>query len=435
MESSLGTSAARSRLDALIDWERRDRAAGMRVDTAPVRDLLERLGSPQTGFDPIHLAGSKGKGSVAAWIDLGLRRAGLRTGRYGSPHLEALEERACLDGRPCEPQVLDRSLEATLAALEAARAERTPGCDATWFDVLTASAFDLFARSGAQRQVVECGLGGRLDSTNVLRAPVVVLTTIELEHTAVLGSTREAIAREKAGVVWPGASVVVGLPEPGTGDPAADAVEVRVREVGARARYLPPLAGDGIAERNRRLAAAALQAAGERGQAGADGRPLGADLLDGVDPAEAQLPGRLERLEVPDRAGAPVQVVLDGAHTVDSVALVRAALEGDGDPPAVLIVALGRDKDPSRVLKPLLGWVDNLRCTATDPARHHPPEALSVAATALGFAAEASPSPEAALESVLGSARPGRILILGSLLLVGRLRSACLRRSTTGPRC
>ena len=151
-----------ARLDALTDWERRARAT-MRVGLEPMIDLAGRLGDPQTSFRAIHVAGTKGKGSVSALIEAALVSAGLRVGRYGSPHVERLTERVSLDGREIDEATLASALNHALDAYEAARKAGTAGADATWFDLLTAAAFIIFAETRREWAVVEVGLGGRLD--------------------------------------------------------------------------------------------------------------------------------------------------------------------------------------------------------------------------------------------------------------------------------
>ena len=173
----------------------------MRVGLEPMLDLAHRLGDPQSSFRSIHVAGTKGKGSVSALIEAALVRAGLRVGRYASPHVERITERVSLDGREIDAGSLARALNSALDAYEAAREAKTPAADATWFDLLTAAAFIIFAETKREWAVVEVGLGGRLDSTNIVIGEVAVVTNIGLEHTEILGKTRSAIAREKVGIL------------------------------------------------------------------------------------------------------------------------------------------------------------------------------------------------------------------------------------------
>lgn len=192
------------------------RRFGMRPGLEVMEALLNELDHPERSFQAVHVAGSKGKGSVVAMTASMLQASGLKVGRFTSPHLIHYSERIQIDGTPIEPravvQGVDRIQEATDRLLRSGAVDRAP----TFFEVTTALAFDWFAREGVEHAVVEVGLGGRLDSTNLLRAPVGVITTIELEHTEILGSTLTDIAREKAGILHSGMRAVVGerKPEP-----------------------------------------------------------------------------------------------------------------------------------------------------------------------------------------------------------------------------
>src|SRR5271155_4456156 len=181
-------------LDALTNWEHRPRAT-VRGGLEPMLDLAARLGDPQKFFRSIHVAGHKGKGSVSALIESALVRAGLRVGRYASPHVERVTERVSVQGRDIDEASLAHGLDSALDAYETGRKAKTPAADATWFDLLTAAAFIVFAETRREWAVVEVGLGGRLDSTNIVNGEIAVVTNIGLEHTEILGSTREAIAR------------------------------------------------------------------------------------------------------------------------------------------------------------------------------------------------------------------------------------------------
>jgi dihydrofolate synthase/folylpolyglutamate synthase len=408
------------RLDALINWERKGRGR-MRVSLEPARDLCARLGDPQRCAPAVHVTGSKGKGSVCALVDAGLRAAGLRTGRYVSPHVERVTERVAIDGREVGDDVLAEGIERALAAREAALAEGTPAREATWFDLLTAAAWCAFRAEKIEWLVVECGMGGRFDSTNTLDGEVSVITGVELEHTNVLGTTRAAIAGEKAGIVKPGRALVTALPE----DDEAGAVAARIaRELGSpvlRPAWLASGVRPSIEVRNRVLAGLALDELGRRGWSGRDGRRLGAALLPPPGSGEARLPARLELFEL---AGVPL--VLDGAHTPLSVADVLADLAagppgGSGRPLAIL--GLNADKDLGGILKSLVGRVDRVLCTSVGGVLAQSPEAIAEAAGALGLEAETADTPRMALERARELVTPGGwILALGSLHLAGALR-------------
>jgi dihydrofolate synthase/folylpolyglutamate synthase len=408
-------AAATARLDARIDWERRERR-GMRVDTAPARDLLARLGGPERAWRAVHVGGSKGKGSVAALVAAGLERAGIATGIYASPHVERVTERVRVRGREVDEDVLAEALEAALGAAEAAHAEGTAAASASWFDIMTAAAFRVFAREGVEFAVVEVGLGGRLDSTNVLGAEVCIVTSIELEHTALLGSTRAAIAGEKAGIVHAGSTLVCGVP---VADEAGRVLAERARAVGAAFVEVAPEGT--IGARNAALAGAALDALGRRGVRPSGRAPLGGELLDAATRAAAALPGRLER-----RALGGVPVVLDGAHVASSLERVLSDLAADpalpGRPEVVL--ALARDKDAAAILKIVRSATERVHCTTVDSGIHLSTAVLAEAARAAGLdAVEAGDAVAAVAGARALAAAGGWVLVTGSLYLVGAVRA------------
>ena len=334
---NLNLARAMARLDALTDWERRPRGA-MRVGLEPMLDLAARLGDPQKAFRSIHVAGTKGKGSVSALIEAALAHAGLRVGRYGSPHVERVTERVSVQGREIDEPALARALNRALDAYEAARAANTPAADATWFDLLTAAAFIVFAEARLEWAVVEVGLGGRLDSTNIVMGEVAIVTNIELEHTEILGNSRPAIAGEKVGILKPGAVLVTTL---GPDDEAGRVLQARADELACpviRTRLDAAASVDAVADRvpmtfratglaatieetNVALAGAALDQLGlgsVRARSAAAGEAVGAWLLDAETRAAARLPGRMERFDIDVGSETPAGRVGRRARAVQS---------------------------------------------------------------------------------------------------------------------
>jgi dihydrofolate synthase/folylpolyglutamate synthase len=345
-----------------------------------VQLLLSRLGEPQLGYPAVHVVGTNGKTTTARMIEALLVAEGLSVGTYTSPHVTSWAERVRVDGREAD-------LEAALARIRA----DAEAVGATQFEALTAAALAEFARAGVDVAVVEAGLGGRHDATNVLRAPVVVLTNVALEHTEVLGPTREAIAAEKLAVVQPGALVVVGEPE---WDAAA-------REAGAEGVTVVSGSSAGL------------------GHAAAEtflGRT--------VDPAplrDVTVPGRVERV-----GDGPLEI-WDGAHNLAGVGYLLARL-----PAAewILVVSILEDKDGTAMLAALSALGPRLVATASSSPR-------ALAADALGdlarrFFAEV----QVAAEPVAARARArelagagGAVLVTGSLYLLADLasvRQSCL---------
>jgi dihydrofolate synthase/folylpolyglutamate synthase len=418
--------AVSARLEGLVDWERRKRAS-MRVSTDPARALLAALGEPQRGLRVVHVTGSKGKGSTSALVAAGLARAGLRVGRYASPHVERLNERVVIDGVEVADELLYGSLARALDAREALIRER-PEVDPTWFDVMTAAALVCFRAAGVEWVVAEVGLGGRLDSTNVLDGEVCVITNIELEHTAVLGDTHFAIATEKAGILKLGCTLVTGVP---AGSEADRAIAARAAELGVAVRrpLSAPVEPDTVAERNRRVAVAVLDELGTRGVVGRAGERLSGGLLDPATALRAALPGRQERFRV-----GSVPVVLDGAHTPASVAAALSDLARD---PAlrvrpVVVLGLARDKDQAGILKHLAPEAEKLVSTSVGTELHRTAAEIAEAAAAVGVMAESATPPRAALELALEHARSrgAWVLVIGSLYLAGALRPD-LRQAAT----
>ena len=199
-----------------------------RIGLAPVRGLLERLGEPHRRVPCVHVAGSKGKGTTVLLAERLARAAGLRTGSYTSPHLRRWTERLRIDCEPVEDHVFASLIERTRGPAEVMAGDpASPG--PSFFDVLTAAALLHFAESRVDLAVLETGLGGRLDATNVVTPLACCITTIELEHTDRLGTTLRAIAGEKAGIVKPGVPLVLGR----VAGEARDAILARARDVGA----------------------------------------------------------------------------------------------------------------------------------------------------------------------------------------------------------
>ena len=210
---------------------------GIKFGLDNIAALLGRLGHPERAFTSVHIAGTNGKGSVTAMVDAALRAAGHRSARYTSPHLIDLSERFVIDGTPVSQQALVAAVADLQRTAEALLKDGTLTAPPTFFEVTTATAFELFRRAGVAVAAIEVGLGGRLDATNVLQPAATAITSIALDHERYLGSTIEDIAFEKAGIIKPGVPVVVGdLP------PAAVTVIDRVaRERGAEIVRTAPL--------------------------------------------------------------------------------------------------------------------------------------------------------------------------------------------------
>ncbi|NEI32231.1 bifunctional folylpolyglutamate synthase/dihydrofolate synthase [Rhizobium ruizarguesonis] len=451
-------------LDQLTNWERRPRG-DMRVDLEPMRDLARRLGDPHNSFRIVHIAGTKGKGSTCALIEAGLVRAGFSVGRYASPHVMHITERVSIDGRPVGEERLADALGAALAAFKDARREATDGQGATWFDILTVSALLIFSLEGVEWAVLETGLGGRWDSTNIVQSDVAVITNIDLEHTEILGKTRAAIAFEKAGIIKRGATVVTLLPE---ADEAGAVVSARAAELGCAVRRPTVPANATIEQRNVAVAGAVLDVLGKLGvmtkgasamsepleqfqqkcvavlrpelrenkeiehfrDSEKNGNALGEQLLDPSTIEAARLPGRLEKLAVNVTTGgdnAKVNVVLDGAHVPFNLAAVLSDLSQDEKyrAPCIAVMSIAEDKDAAGLLSTMTRHDISIIFT-TAGARSRSPEQLKTIADTLGLLSIVMLDPlEAYQEALAGATESGAwVLVTGSLYLVGIIRAA-----------
>ena len=340
-----------------------------------MRELLAALGEPQGAFPAVHVVGTNGKTTTTCLAAALLEGAGLGVGAYTSPHVTGWAERIRIGGREVD-------VETALARVRRA-AERV---GATQFEVLTAAAFAAFAEASVDAAVVEAGLGGRLDATNVLAAPVVVLTNVALEHTDVLGDSREAIAAEKLAVVREGATVVLGEPE----------WEGAARAAGAGAVVV----GGGS---NLALALAAAESL--------LGSPVSAEPA-----ADLLLPGRLER------AGDSPLEVRDGAHNLAAVGYSLPRLPARED--WVVVASILEDKDAAGMLAALSVLGDRLVATASSNPRSLPAEDLAALARPYFERVEVVEAPVEALSRARESAGPdGAVLVTGSLYLLADLAS------------
>ena len=424
------------RLEALIDWEQRDRAPAdrgqaMRVDLEPVTDLLSLLGHPDKNLCCVHVAGTKGKGSVASLVATALGAAGLRVGRFGSPHVERLTERVLIDGEEVDDEVLAACLSLALDAREVAIKDQSAGKDATWFDALTAAALLAFREQDVGFAVVECGLGGRLDSTNVVVGDVCVVTNVDLEHTNVLGNSRAEIAFEKVSILGRAAGFVTGVPP--APDEAGSVIDKHVEMMETTCLRPDWALGKAdmprsIEQRNVDLAGLVLDELGRRAWGAQLETNINAGLLTPEVRRAASLPGRLEVFEHP--AGL---VVLDGAHVAASLEAVLDDLQsrkGLAGPP-ITILALGADKDQAAFLKILGPRADRVLCSSVGHRPAALPGELVENARRFEASAEMAGAPQMALSRALelaqeqnanGSPGDAWILITGSLHLIGELR-------------
>ena len=427
----------------LVDLER-NRVDGPRQKTIynleRMDRFLARLGNPHLDCPAIHIAGTKGKGSTAAFCDSTLRAAGLHTGFYSSPHLHTFRERIKRDSTPVTEAVFAGLVE-DLWPLRDGGSAAGESSQVTLFEFLTGMAFRCFSRDRVDVQTIEVGLGGRLDATNVVEPQVAVITSISLDHTAVLGDTVGEIAADKAGIIKAGASVVVSPQTPEALTPVlaacarmgADPVLVgrdvtwERHEAGPAGQVITihgrngsyhlmiPLPGDYQCE-NAAAAVAALEAFSER-----MGIALNPEVV-GEGFAQVSWPCRMEVL-----AETPF-VVADGAHNVSSVTSLLASLP-DYFPyeRLLLVVGMSRDKDIQGMVAPLAAAAAQVFATSSKHPRSVGGEELAGLFSAKGASAQAAATPDDGLRLAMAAAGPNDlILATGSLFLAAEVREAAL---------
>ncbi len=378
---------------------------GMTLGLDRVRGALAEVGDPHLGLAVAHVAGSNGKGSTSAMIESIARAAGLRTGLTTSPHLARFAERIRIDGAPIEDDPFE---EALARALEAA------GGELTFFEVLTVAAFVAFREANVDLAVLEVGLGGRLDATNVVERPLAcAITSISLEHTAVLGDTLDAIAREKAGILKRGAPYVLGKLPP----EAERAIDDVARAVGAGPRWTGPLEPVDVAlrgehqRRNAAVASAVAELLAARWPA------IRGAIRRGLD--DVRWPGRFEKIAL----GAHT-LLLDGAHNEEGAEALARALEAEGTPPERTTLVFGAlaDKSFAAMLARIAKLAHRRIYTAPKGRAPAPFEALTAIAPG-----EIVPEPALAIARAVALAGPDEtVLVTGSLYLVGEVRAHVL---------
>jgi dihydrofolate synthase/folylpolyglutamate synthase len=385
---------------------------GMRFGLDRMRRLMTVLEHPERRFDSIHVVGTNGKSSTVRMIAAILRRHGLRTGAYLSPHLLSFTERIRIDDQDIGPGAFAAAVGRAARAAELVDRGLGEGDRVTQFEALTAAAYSELAAQGVDAAVIEAGLGGRYDATNVIPSKVAVLTGVGLEHTRWLGPTLDAIAIEKLDVVRPGSTLVAGH---GLHPDVLARARAVAGERGAKLVIAPADAGIdvGATGRFQRRNFAVARAAAEA-------------YLGALDPGavahaaeEVRVPGRLQTV-----GDAPL-TLLDGAHNPDGMAaLAESAAElALGRRPLVGVVSILEDKDAAGMLVPLIALCDALVFTTSQNPRALPPPTLQSLAGQLGGPpSEVVPAPAAALDRARELAGPGgTVLATGSIYLVGDL--------------
>ena len=386
---------------------------GIKFGLENITAVVDRLGRPDRAYPTVHVAGTNGKGSVTAMVDAALRAAGHRSARYTSPHLVDLTERFVVDGRPIGTDALAQAVADVRGVVETLRREGTLDVQPTFFEVTTAVALELFRRANVDVAVMEVGLGGRLDATNVITPAVTAITSIGFDHQLYLGSTLEAIAFEKAGIIKNGIPVVVGELDDG---PRA-VIERIASERGA------PLIGASASDVLERFA---IGLPGRHQQANAavafnvlrllDGQGLrvpSAAVAQGL--ARPEWPGRLDVRRLPDGR----EIMLDAAHNPAGAAALASYLDASRASARLpLVFAAMRDKDVDGMYRELLRSVGALIVTRASNPRSADPAALADRARSIApsLPITVEPSVPAALAAAWRLA--SRIVVAGSIFLL-----------------
>ena len=383
----------------------------MRPSLDAIGGVCAALGDPQKKLRAIHVAGTNGKGAVCAMIDACLRADGLRIGRYTSPHLVRINERFVLDGNPVSDDKLEKCSKIVEEAIsrwgQTLEKRGLSPMEVTFFEALTAVAFVLYADEALDYAVLETGLGGRLDATNICAPEISVITKIGLDHCDWLGDTVEKIAAEKAGIIKKGVPIVLGKNDP----EVIAVVKARASEVGAPFFYAPDMADeseipDGFSLEgafNRENAITALAAL----------KVLKKGSRDGL--SNVVWPGRFQRVG---------RFIIDGAHNPPAARALAAALSKyapfAGSVPT-LIAGFCGDKDVDETLRILAPLVGKGIAVRTNNPRSLAPEELARKMESAGISAVSCDSIHLALEK-MGSVPSGSgvdTLICGSLFLAG----------------
>ena len=416
-------------VQAQLDRLPRASSAGDLLTLDRIRLLCARLGDPQDRLPPVfHVAGTNGKGSTIAWLRASIEAAGGTVHAYISPHLVRFNERIRIAGRLIEDRELAPLLERVIDAGE--------GLDASFFEVATAAAFLAFAQAPADAALIEVGLGGRLDATNIVHPTVTGIAALGIDHAHLLGETTEQIALEKAGIAKPGVPLVLAAQDDRA---AAAVVAARAAEVGAPLiRYgydyyvdqdhgpkfyndrsgkavEMPAAASGYQRGNWALATAMLchQSAITRFDAARSG-----DHFD--------WPGRFHRLSGPLVEGLRYPVIIDGAHNAQGAAHLanRPAFEryfATSRP--ILMAGILANRDPQAILAPFAGLIERFIALPIPGHEHHAPEALAAAADGLFGRSDsiAAPTIEAGFATLRELDADTHAVVMGSLYLVGEI--------------
>jgi dihydrofolate synthase/folylpolyglutamate synthase len=399
---------------------------GIKLGLDNIRTILAALDHPERAWKSIHIGGTNGKGSVAAMVERGLRAGGLRTGRYTSPHLDRIEERVAINGDAIDATTFEEVTTYVLDAADRATARGALNVPPTFFEVSTAVAFEIFKRAKVDVAVVEVGLGGRFDATNVLTPEITAITSIAFDHERHLGHALSDIAFEKAGIAKPGVPLVIGrLPPEAAARIAKVAREVEAPIIDAHAtttdRKYPPLTL-ALPGRHQLENAAVAVAILERWSNTVSHLSTDA-IVTGL--TEVEWPARLEWLRV-----ANGELLIDAAHNPAGAAALASYLQDTGSPKLPIVFAAMADKDLPKMIAALAPAAASFIATTVPHARARMAEQLAEEIRRMiSIPVESVDSPVAAVTRALEHSR--RAVACGSIYMVGPLRARLLEGGAT----
>ncbi len=411
---------------------------GVKPGLERITGLLELLGNPQEDYPIILVAGTNGKTTVTRLIADILGAHGIRTGTFTSPHLHRVEERFSIDGTPLSAEAFTQAVADIAWFVE--EYERRSDTGVTYFEVTAATAFSIFSTVALDVAIVEVGMGGRWDATNVTEPAVSVITGIALDHVEYLGTTHEEIAAEKAAIIGDNGIAVTGSLPPD----AVGAVRARVDET--HARWIRSGESFSVADAERAIGGWLVDVNGiyadyEELHLPIHGRHQTANLATAIAASEAFLDRALDIGALRDALQATTQpgrlevvhrhplVIVDGSHNVEGIEGLAATLDEEfPDGPWQLVIGLRGNRSPGELLAPLDGLVDHLWATAADdPSAIDPSEIAASGGSTLGCATTVVDRVPDAVAAAIAAAGPdGAVVIAGSLYVAGEARASLL---------
>lgn len=414
---------------------------GIKLGLDNINQLLNALGRPEQAWPSVHVGGTNGKGSVTAMLERGFRSAGQKTGRYTSPHLSAIEERIAIDGFPIDSGQFDAVATDVLSTVDRLRGDGALQGWPTFFEVTTAIAFESFRRCGVTLAVVEVGLGGRFDATNVLMPIASVITSIAMDHERHLGTTLGEIAFEKAGIIKPATPVVVGeLPEPARDVIVSQAEMLRAPVIQAGEEHVQSarlekgrativvrtpmalynevtLALNGAHQiGNAVIAARTLELCAERGL------QIGPSHVTTA-LSDVEWPARLEWLGLDDK-----QILFDAAHNPAGMQALAAYLRAADVPPLPLVLAVMQDKDVDAMVRAIAPAISHFVATEVGTARCIPAVDLAARISRVVPMSEVTSAVDMDCAIALALQSTDRAVVAGSIFLVGPARERLVRQ-------